>query len=90
MDDLGKYLVSRVKNERTDVYKEIEALSELIEPIHIDDPEERIEAWIYEISELQKSLDWDVPTRGFKIIEKEYKIVSGEKVYTKGFTFILQ
>ena len=26
---LGKYLVSRVKNERTDLYKEIESLSEL-------------------------------------------------------------
>jgi hypothetical protein len=31
---------------------------------------------------------WDVPTRGFKIIEKTYKIVSGEKVYIKEETFL--
>ncbi len=33
-------------------------------------------------------LDWDVPTRGFKIVEKVYKIVSGEKVYIKEETFL--
>jgi len=87
VDGLGKYLVSRVKNERTTLYKEIEALSSLVEPIHVDDWEEQIEYWIYEIPELHESLGWEVPIRGFKIIEKEYKIVSGEKVYTKEQTF---
>lgn len=68
-----------MKREDTTLYQEIEALSSLVKPIHIDDPEERVECTIYEIPDLQSSLDWDVPTRGFKIIEKEYNIVSGEK-----------
>ncbi len=88
VDSLGKYLVSRVKREDTTLYQEIEALSSMVEPIHIDDREERVESWIYEIPQLEKSLDWDVPTRGFKIIEKDYKIESGEKVYTKEETFL--
>jgi len=88
VDSLGKYLVSRVKQENTTLYKEIDVLSQLVEPIHIDDREERVECFIYEIPELQASLNWDVPTRGFKIIEKEYKIVSGEKVYTTEETLV--
>jgi hypothetical protein len=88
VDSLGKYLVSRVKREDTTLYQEIDILSQKVEPIYIDDREERVECFIYEIPELQVSLDWDVPTRGFKIIEKEYKIKSGEKVYTKEETFL--
>jgi len=87
-DSLGKYLVSRVKDARTTLYKEIEVLSQKVDPIHVDDREERVESWIYEIPELQSSLDWDVPTRGFRIIERAYKIVYGEKVYTKEETFL--
>ena len=34
-----------------------------------------------------ESLGWEIPIRGFKVIEKEYKIVSGEKIYTKEETF---
>ena len=83
LDSLGKYLVSRVKDERTTLYKEINTLSCMVEPIHVDDRENRVESLIYEIPELNAVLDWDVPTRGFKIIEKAYKIVSGEKVYIK-------
>jgi len=56
----------------------------MLDPIHIDDRENRIESLIYEIPELHAVphavLDWDVPTRGFRIIEKTYKIVSEEKV----------
>jgi hypothetical protein len=85
---LSKYLVSRVKREDTTLYKEIDVLSQLVEPMHIDDREERVESFIYEVPELQESLDWDVPTRGFRILEKEYKIESGEKVYTKEETFL--
>ena len=60
----------------------------MVEPIHIDDREERVESLIYEIPQIQKSLYWDVPTRGFKIMENEYKIVSGEKIYTREETFL--
>ena len=55
---------------------------------NIDDRENRVESLICEIPELHAVLDWDVPTRGFKIIEKSYKIVSGEKVYIKEETFL--
>jgi hypothetical protein len=88
VDSLGKYLVSRVKREDTTLYQEIDILCQQVEPLHIDDREERVESWIYEIPELHAVLDWDVPTRGFRILEKSYKIVSGEKVYTKEETFL--
>ncbi len=88
VDSLGKYLVSRVKDARTTLYKEIETLSQMVEPIYVDDRDNRVESLIYEIPELHAVLDWDVPTRGFKIIEKAYKIVSGEKVYIKEETFL--
>ena len=88
VDSLGKYLVSRVTNEVTTLYKEIEALWGMVESIHVDDTEKRVESWIYEIPDIQRSLDWDVPTRGFRITEKAYKIVSGEKVYIKEETFL--
>jgi len=87
VNSLGKYLVSRVKRDDTTLYQEIETLSDRIEPIHIDDREDRVECWIYEIDQIQGALDWDVPTRGFKIIEKDYKIDKGNKVYTKEETF---
>ena len=73
VDSLGKYLVSRAQG---------------VEPIYVDDREEGVESWVYEIPELQVSLDWDVPTRGFRILEKTYKIVSGEKVCIKDETFL--
>ncbi len=88
LDSLGKYLVSRVKDARTTLYKEIETLSQMVEPVHVDDRENRVESWTYEIPELQQSLAWDVPTRGFKILEKAYKIVLGKKVYIKEETFL--
>jgi len=82
LDSLGKYLVSRVKREDTTLYQEIDVLSGLVEPIYVEDRENRVDCLIYEIPDIQVSLDWDVPTRGFKIIEKKYKIVDGEKIYT--------
>jgi hypothetical protein len=88
VDSLGKYLVSRVTNEVTTLYKEIETLSCMVEPIYTDDTQNRVESLIYEIPELQTCLDWDIPTRGFKIIEKAYKIVSREKIYTKEEIFL--
>jgi hypothetical protein len=59
----------------------------LVEPIYVNDWEEQIEYWIYEIPELQESLGWEVAIRGFKVIEKDYKIVSGKQIYTKEETF---
>ena len=88
VDSLGKYLVSRVKREDTTLYQEIDVLSQRVEPIYVNDREAGVESWTYEVPELQSSLDWDVPTRGFKILEKTYKIVSGEKVYIKEETFL--
>jgi len=84
---LGKYLVSRVKNERTDLYKEIESLSELVRPVVINDWKEKVESWIYEIPGLSAWLAEEVPTRGFKIIEKSYKEESGKRIYTKEEVF---
>lgn len=84
---LGKYLVSRVKNERTDLYKEIESLSSLVKPVVINDWKERVEVWIYEIPGLSEWLADDVPIRCFKIIEKSYKEKSGERIYTKEDVF---
>jgi hypothetical protein len=84
---LGKYLVSRVKNERTDLYKEIESLSELVIPVVINDWQEKVECWIYEIPCLSEWLATDIPTRGFKIIEKSYKEESGKRIYTKEEVF---
>jgi len=80
---LGKYLVSRVKNERTDLYKEIESLSERVIPVVINDWKEKVECWIYEVKELSEWLAKEVPIRSFKIIEKSYKEKSGERIYTK-------
>jgi len=85
--ELGKYLVSRVKNERTDLYKEIESLSELVKPVVINDWQEQVECWIYEIPCLSEWLAKDIPTRGFKIIEKSYKEESGKRIYTKEEVF---
>lgn len=88
MNERNKYVVSRVKNERTNMYKEIESLSKEVIPIYKNDREEQIEYWVYEIPHLEVSLGWKVPIRGFKTIEKSYKIQSGKKVYTKEETFL--
>ena len=88
LDSLGKYLVSRVRKECTTLYQEIQELSQIVVPIYIDDRENRVESWIYEIPALQTCLTWDVPTRGFKIVEKAYKIVSGQKIYINEETFL--
>ena len=53
------------------MYQEIEALSKLVKPIHIVDREEQVEYWIREVPDLQESLGWSVPIRGFKQVEKD-------------------
>lgn len=76
--------MSRVKNERTDLYKEIDSLSTLVKPVVINDWKERVECWIYELSEW---LAEDIPIRSFKIIEKSYNEESGKRIYTKEEVF---
>jgi hypothetical protein len=67
---LDKDVVIRVKNERTHLYKEIQALSTLIFPIKGYDEKSGVSYEIYEIPSLHRSIDWDIPLRGFKIIER--------------------
>lgn len=62
-------VVARVKNERTHLYKEIDALSSLTEPITGYDAKEGVAYTIYEIPQVHLSIGWDIPLRGFKIIE---------------------
>jgi hypothetical protein len=88
VDSLDKYLVSRVKREDTTLYQEIDMLSGMVEPLYVYDREHRVDSLIYEVSDLQVVLDWDVPTRGFKIVEKKYKIVDGRKIYTQEETWL--
>jgi len=83
VDGLGKYLVSRVKDQRTTLYKEIETLSAFVKPVYVNDWEQQLEYWIYEVPSLEVSLGWDIPVRGFRVIEAQYRIDSGEKIYTK-------
>ncbi len=80
---LGKYLVSRVKNERTELYKEIEILSTLVRPVIINDWQNKVESWIYEVSGISEWLAPEIAIRGFKIVEKSYKEESGKRIYTK-------
>lgn len=75
--------MSRVKNERTDLYKEIESLSTLVKPLVINDWKEQVECWIYEIPGLSEWLAAEIPIRSFKIIEKSYKEESGKRIYIK-------
>lgn len=61
--------VIRVKDERTHLYQEIETLSQWVKPIFNYDPTEGVAYTIYEIPDLQVSPGWEIPLRGFKIIE---------------------
>lgn len=65
----GCHIVARVKDERTTLYKEIETLASMGEPIKGYDSEKGIVYTIYEIEEIHISLGWDIPLKGFKIIE---------------------
>lgn len=66
---LGYEAVIRVKDERTDLYQEIEALSTQVKPIEDYDPQQGVAYTIYEIPDLHLSIGWEIPLRGFKIIE---------------------
>ena len=68
---LSKDIVAKVKNEDSVIYKEIEALSTLTKPITGYDKEKGLVYEIYEIPSLNRSINWDIPLRGFKIIERK-------------------
>jgi hypothetical protein len=67
--ELSKDIVAKVKNEDSVIYQEIEALCTLTQPITGYDKEEGLVYHIYEIPSLNCSINWDIPLRGFKIIE---------------------
>lgn len=69
----GLDLVARVKDERTDLYQEIRPLSALVKPITDYDRQAGVAYTIYEIPDLHLSLDWDIPLRGFQLIETDAK-----------------
>lgn len=63
--------VARVKNERTQLYKEIESLCELTKPYKGYDQTEGVAYTIYEIEAIHLSIGWDIPLVGYKIIETD-------------------
>ena len=68
---LGWYLVARVKNERTELYREIITLSEQIDPIKHYDRDTGTVSYTYPVMDLHLSCDWDVPLHGFKVVETD-------------------
>jgi hypothetical protein len=69
--ELNKDIIAKVKNEDSLIYREIEALSTLTQPIVGYDQERSITYEIYEIPSLHQSIKWDIPLRGFKVIERK-------------------
>jgi len=67
--ELQKDILAKVKSEDSLIYREIQALSTLTQPIKGYDEEKSIVYQIYEIPSLHQSIGWDIPLRGFKIIE---------------------
>ena len=54
----------------------------IVKPVVINNWQEQVECWIYEIPCLSEWLAKE-PIRSFKIIEKSYREKSGERIYTK-------
>jgi len=68
-----------VNDERTTLYKEIEALSSISRPIKGYDKKENLSFEIYEIPDIHLSIGWDdIPLRGFKIRENTRCRENGE------------
>ena len=87
--EVDKDIIARVKNERTTLYQEIEALSTLVEPITGYDEKENLKYEIYEIPNLQSLIGWDnIKVRGFKIIEKRNIYENREVVGLKENIFL--
>lgn len=75
----GKYIVARVKDESSQLYKEIDNLSTISKPIKGYDIEENLFYLIYQIPDIDKSIGWDIPLTGYKIIERK-KIIKNKKI----------
>ncbi len=69
--ELSKDIVAKVKNEDSVISQEIKALSTLTKPIKGYDEKNKLVYEIYEIPSLNRSINWDIPLRGFKIIKKK-------------------
>ena len=84
----GKHLVARVKDERTTIFKEIEALSKLtqLQEWKID-AKTTLKTW--DIDDLHISLGFDIPLRGVKAIETTIQKEENGEVKTKTETFYL-
>jgi len=84
--ELQKEIIVRVKDERTTLYKEIESLSTLVEPIKGYDLKQKVFYQIYAIPSLHHSVGWDIELRGFKIIEKN-RIIENKNYFSENLFF---
>jgi len=72
-----------VKDERTTLYQEINALATFVEPICGENGDGTLRYSIYEISNLHQSLGWDVPLRGFLVIERVRHVKNGKITWSE-------
>ena len=78
LTEFGKDLIARVKDERTTLYQEILALAQLVEPICGADKDGALRYEIYEIDNINHSLGWEIPLRGFLVIERTRHVQKGQ------------
>ena len=78
LQDRGKHLIARVKDERTTLYQEILALAKMTPPICGEDKKGQLRYEIYEVPHLHQSIGWQIPLRGFLIIERTRHVQQGE------------
>lgn len=83
LDDRGKHLIARVKDERTVLYQEILALATFIKPICGEDKNGHRRYEIYEIDDLEQSLGWSIPLRGFLVIERTRHVKNKRITWTE-------
>ena len=81
--EFGKDLIARVKDERTVLYQEILALSQLGQPICGEDKDGTLRYQIYEIDNLHQSLGWSIPLRGFLVIERTRNVHNKKITWTE-------
>jgi hypothetical protein len=83
LSERGKYLIARVKDERTTLYQEILALAPLVEPICGADKDGARRYQIYEISNLHQSIGWSIPLRGFLVAEQTRQVKNKPITWTQ-------
>ncbi len=79
----GKDLIARVKDERTTLYQEILALATLVKPICGTDKDGARRYQIYEIDNIHKSLGFEIPLRGFLVIEQTRHVQNKRITWTE-------